>query len=211
MKTVNNQTPKQRSLARRKCLTHFRQLVAKINKELNTPQINQCNGTWRDINFDKNVTSITLRKQGKAFQGINKKGTNRPQLVNEDRKNHSGSQIGGTGLAISKHSNFLDIALEYTFYVASEECQKNIFYDSGGQPSHMESWTDVRMNKDCNNFFLNTLETLEKSWLRPRYDGYMYFQNVAGTFVNRYLQGENSAVNTIVDMEREFEKSFYVN
>ena len=72
--------------AQRKCLTHFRQLVAKINKELNTPQINQCNGTWRDINFDKNVTSITLRKQGKAFQGINKKGTNRPQLVNEDRK-----------------------------------------------------------------------------------------------------------------------------
>ena len=61
--------------AQRKCLTHFRQLVAKINKELNTPQINQCNGTWRDINFDKNVTSITLRKQGKAFQGINKRGT----------------------------------------------------------------------------------------------------------------------------------------
>lgn len=72
--------------ARRKCLTHFRKLVSKINKQLNTPQINQCNGTWSDINFDKNVTSITLRKQGKAFQGTDKKGKIRSTLVcNDDR------------------------------------------------------------------------------------------------------------------------------
>jgi hypothetical protein len=72
--------------AKRKCLTHFRQLVAKINKELQTPQINQCNGTWSKINFDKNVTSITLRKQGKAFKGIDKKGKMREELRNnEDR------------------------------------------------------------------------------------------------------------------------------
>ena len=61
---------RQYKLARRKCLTHFRQLIAKINKELNTPQINQCNGTWSDIDFDKNVSGITLRKQSKAFQSI---------------------------------------------------------------------------------------------------------------------------------------------
>jgi len=75
-------SPSQYSAARRKCLTHFRKLVSKINKELNTPQINQCAGTWRDINFDKNVTSITLRKQSQAFQGITKgKGaTIRPKV-----------------------------------------------------------------------------------------------------------------------------------
>jgi len=65
-------SPTQYKIAKRKCLTHFRQLVSKINKDINTPQINQCNGTWSEINFDKNVSSITLRKQGKAFQGINK-------------------------------------------------------------------------------------------------------------------------------------------
>ena len=72
--------------ARKKCLTHFRQLVAKINRQLNTPQINQCEGTWHDINFDKNITSITLRKQTKAFQCKNKKGQARPELLtNADR------------------------------------------------------------------------------------------------------------------------------
>jgi len=80
-------TPAQKTAARRKCLTHFRQLVSKINKSLNTPQINQCNGTWSNINFDKDVTSITLRKQSKAFQGIRKDGKARENIMNnEDRK-----------------------------------------------------------------------------------------------------------------------------
>ena len=79
-------THSQKMAARRKCLTHFRQLISKINKELNTPQINQCNGKWGNIDFDKNVTSITLRKQSKAFQGMNKNGTTRENtLNNEDR------------------------------------------------------------------------------------------------------------------------------
>ena len=56
-------TDKQKTGARRKCLTHFRQLVSEINKKLNTPQINQCNNTWANIKFDNDVTSITLRKQ----------------------------------------------------------------------------------------------------------------------------------------------------
>ena len=60
--------------AKRKCLTHFRQLISSINKKLNTVQINQCNGTWNKIDFDQNITSITLRKQSKAFLNSNKKG-----------------------------------------------------------------------------------------------------------------------------------------
>ena len=46
-------TASQHSAARRKCLTHFRKLVSKINHELKTPQINQCGGTWGEIDFDK--------------------------------------------------------------------------------------------------------------------------------------------------------------
>ena len=77
----------QYKLARRKCLTHFRQLVAKINKELNTPQINQCNSSWKDIDFDKHVTSITMRKQSKAFQRLKPNRTKREFLIsNEDRE-----------------------------------------------------------------------------------------------------------------------------
>ena len=58
-------------LSTRKCLTHYRKLLAILNEKLKTPQINQCNKTWGNINFDKHVTSITLQKQKYAFQNIN--------------------------------------------------------------------------------------------------------------------------------------------
>ena len=57
-------------LSTRKCLTHYRKLLAMLNEKLKTPQINQCNKTWGSINFDKNVTSITMQKQKYAFQNI---------------------------------------------------------------------------------------------------------------------------------------------
>lgn len=63
--------------ARKKCLTHFRKTITKLNKDLHTPQINQCQQTWREIDFDKNITSITLRKQGLAFQNKTKKNITR--------------------------------------------------------------------------------------------------------------------------------------
>ena len=74
----------QYKFARRKCLTHFRKLLAKINNELNTTQINQCNETWHNIDFDKNVTSITMRKQSKAFMCIKKNGQINEKLFNND-------------------------------------------------------------------------------------------------------------------------------
>ena len=129
----------------------------------------------------------------------------------ENGNNCSGSQIGGTGLAISKNTKYLDIALKYSFWVASEQCQKNLYYKSGGQPGHLNAWIDTSINKDCENFFKNTLDTLEKSWLRPRYDGYMYYQDIAGTIVNNFLKGETSIDFTVNEMKKEFDKSFYVN
>ena len=60
------------NLAKRKRLMLYRKLLAENNIALGTPQINQCNKTWRNIDFEKNVTSITLKKQSKAFALLNK-------------------------------------------------------------------------------------------------------------------------------------------
>jgi len=130
---------------------------------------------------------------------------------NQDKNNCSGSQIGGTGLAISKTTKHLDVALDYTFWVASAECQKNLYYHSGGQPGNLEAWNDKSINADCNNFFKDTLETLENAWLRPRYDGYMYYQDVAGTIINQYLLNDISSEKVIEELKIQFEKSFNVN
>ena len=130
---------------------------------------------------------------------------------NNDKNDCKGSQIGGTGLAISKSSKNIEMALEYSFWVASEVCQKDIFYKSGGQPGHLKAWQYEDINKDCANFFTNTLKTLEKSWLRPRYDGYMYYQDKGGTLINKFLKNEISLDKTIENLFIEFERSFSVN
>ena len=77
-------------LARKKCCTYYRKLIANLNKKLKTPQINQCSGTWKDINFNKNVTSITLSRQKRAFMNITKDNERREYNYDRDecRKNY---------------------------------------------------------------------------------------------------------------------------
>ena len=101
--------------------------------------------------------------------------------------------------------------MNYSFYVASESCQKDLYYFSGGQPGHKGAWKEKKINQDCNHFFENTLETLEKAWLRPRFDGYMYFQDVGGSIINKYLHYGENELSVIDNLKKEFEKSFYVN
>lgn len=78
-------TEEQIKKARVKCLTLLRKEVATINSKINTVQVMQCSGNWKNINFEKNVTSITLAKQKKAFMGTGKSNPN-AYLTNSDRK-----------------------------------------------------------------------------------------------------------------------------
>ena len=168
---------------------------------------------YMSANEDKLYCPILYGYSNYSREGFRKnliKFTNIPSF-NEEKNNCKGSQIGGTGLAISSKSKNKEVALDYAFYVASEICQKDLFYFSGGQPGHISAWKDQNINIDCNNFFEDTLDTLEKAWLRPRYDGYMYFQDVGGTIINNYLSSGESEISVFDNLTKEFEKSFYVN
>ena len=71
-------SPESRERARRKCYTHYRQQVlSPLNKRLKTPQVKQCAREWTDIDFKRDVTSITMRKQTRAFMYQNKDGSTR--------------------------------------------------------------------------------------------------------------------------------------
>ena len=62
--------------AAKKANMDFRKLLSKLNKALDTVQVKQCQGNWSDIDHNK-TTSITLKKQTKAFQNIKKDGSQR--------------------------------------------------------------------------------------------------------------------------------------
>ena len=60
----------------------YRKLLSSLNKAIDTLQIKQCGKVWSEIEF-KNVTSVSLSKQRKAFLNITKKGLPRCPLDND--------------------------------------------------------------------------------------------------------------------------------
>ena len=71
-------TPEKMVAAKRKAYMDYRKKVlVPLNKKLRTPQMKQCAGQWAEIDYKKDVTSVTLRKQTKAFLNQKKDGTER--------------------------------------------------------------------------------------------------------------------------------------
>jgi multiple sugar transport system substrate-binding protein len=107
------------------------------------------------------------------------------------------STLGGTGLAISSRCQDIETAVAYAAYVASPACQTGPYTLTGGQPGHRAAWLDPFTNELCNNFFVDTLPTLDEAHLRPRYSGYIPFQDHAGDFVHDYLRDGGGAAATL--------------
>ena len=117
------------------------------------------------------------------------------------------STLGGTGLAISQRCRHVDVAIEYARVVADRDCQRQLYFTSGGQPGHRSAWADMGVNAASNNFFANTLATLDEAYLRPRYDGYLHFQDEAGTVVHRYLAEGGDARSALSTLETIYQRS----
>jgi multiple sugar transport system substrate-binding protein len=79
-----------------------------------------------------------------------------------------GSVLGGVGLAVSADCSHPDVAADYVARVASADWQRNVYFDAGGQPADRGAWEDERVNARSANFFRDTRQTLELSYLRPR-------------------------------------------
>ncbi len=97
------------------------------------------------------------------------------------------STLGGAGLTISRACKHPEQALAYAQYAASSTIQRTIYAHSGGQPGHRAAWLDEALNAASNNFFINILPTLDAAWVRPRFPGFIAFQEVASNLVHRYL------------------------
>ena len=127
-------------------------------------------------------------------------------VINLSGKGPAGTHLGGTGIAVSNVSKNKDLAIEYAFWIASAECQKSLYYKSGGQPGNSVAWEDDKINKETNNFFRGTRKTLDLAWVRPRHNGYMKFQDESGNLINEYLQSEikaESICEKLIDMYNE--------
>jgi multiple sugar transport system substrate-binding protein len=115
--------------------------------------------------------------------------------------------LGGTGLAISANCQHKEIAVEYAKYVNSALIQRTLYVENGGQPGHRSAWLDETANARTNNFFQDTLKTLDRSYLRPRYDGYLHFQDAGGPVVGDYLKDGGNAKQVLSKLEGIYQDS----
>ncbi|MBI1416770.1 MAG: extracellular solute-binding protein [Limimaricola sp.] len=124
-----------------------------------------------------------------------------------ERPSPQGTVLGGTGIAVSAFTKHPEVAVDYAFWIAGAECQRGLYTTSGGQPGHAAAWEGDACNALTDNFFRNTRATLEGAWLRPRYDGYMGFQDVGGALVHRCLTGEVTIPATITALDAAYRES----
>lgn len=117
------------------------------------------------------------------------------------------STLGGTGLAISASCQHLPQAVDYARMVASPLCQSTTYVVHGGQPGHRAAWTDELANSLTHNYFCDTLPTLDAAYLRPRYNGYLHFQDEAGNPVQQYLRNGGDPLQVLAELNSIYEQS----
>ena len=115
--------------------------------------------------------------------------------------------LGGTGLAISSQCVHIPETVAFAQYAMSEEIQKTIFFDAGGQPGYRTAWLDPAVNRRSNGFFADTLETIEHASMRPRYNGYMHLQDHGGDIVREYLMTGRDLDGTLEKLNALYRES----
>ncbi|MCM8568460.1 extracellular solute-binding protein [Gramella jeungdoensis] len=117
------------------------------------------------------------------------------------------STLGGTGLSVSAFSEHKEEALQFAAMAGSEEYQSTEFVMHGGQPGHRKAWLDKQNNQFNNNCFKDTLASLDNSYQRPRYNGYLHFQDHAGDPVQDFLLEKIKAEEALETINEIYQQS----
>ena len=112
--------------------------------------------------------------------------------------------LGGTGLAISARCAQIEQAVDYARFTADPLIQRTLYFEAGGQPGHRRAWLDNEVNRRTHDYFRQTLPTLDRAYLRPRFAGYLHFQDHAGDTVREYMMNGGSAADTLRQMKLLF-------
>lgn len=128
-------------------------------------------------------------------------------MPSEERRSPAGGVLGGAGLAISRRCRHLDAALDYAFWVAGAECQRGLYFESGGQPAHAAAWDNEAINRQSGGFFRDTRASLENAYLRPRHAGYPTFQIEASRIVHEALAGRVRAEAALGHVQEAWSQS----
>jgi len=98
-----------------------------------------------------------------------------------------GSTLGGTGVGVSFRTEMTLKLKSYLLWLVSSETQRGFLPRWDGQPCLRSAWLDSEVNRQWNNFYIDTADTVEQAWVRPRFPGYIKFQTEASTLLRTGL------------------------
>lgn len=124
-----------------------------------------------------------------------------------ESSHHFRSTLGGTGLAVSSFSLNKECAIRFAEWMVSSEIQSGLYAQNGGQPGHRSAWLDEEVNQYCNDYFRNTLSTVDQAFVRPRYDGYLLFQDEAGISLQKYLLQGGRSKKVLEEINKLYQNS----
>lgn len=119
----------------------------------------------------------------------------------------TGSQLGGAGIAVSSASNNVEPAAQAAILLALPQIQATTYGRSGGQPGNLAAWKNDSLNKATDNFFRNTLRTLEGAWVRPRILGWPDVQFESSQIIHKALLARAVNPSTISAIAAAYEKN----
>jgi multiple sugar transport system substrate-binding protein len=128
-------------------------------------------------------------------------------LVDFNGRGRLRSTMGGTGVAVSSRSHHPEEALAFVEWIVSPRIQSTFYVEHGGQPGHRLAWMDAGANRLTNNFFYCVYPAMQRSYMRPRYDGYLRFQDYAGDSIREFLIRHRDPGSTLNEMDHLYRES----
>jgi len=122
-------------------------------------------------------------------------------------KNKLKTTLGGTGLAVSAFCRHKETAIDFACWIVSGEMQRTFYVQHGGQPGHRSAWLDNQANQLTHDFFTNVLPVMDNAYTRPRYNGYLHFQDHAGLPLQKCLLDDGDPVKTLDEMNTIYRQS----
>lgn len=135
------------------------------------------------------------------------------KYTNLVRFTHNGklrSTTGGTGIAVSAKSEHKQTAISFAEMIVSPIWQSTLYVEHGGQPAYRSAWVGEHANSLTNNFFRNVLPAMDNSYMRPRYNGYLHFQDYAGEPIQQYLLKGGSPEEVLKQLNAIYKRSIEI-
>lgn len=114
--------------------------------------------------------------------------------------------MGGVGLAVSALTSKPSIAANFVGFVAGAKIQSGIFTTNGGQPANKLAWESAENNQLCNNFFSDTITTIENAYIRPQHPGWNEFQEKGADLIHESIF-KNTASEAIMKQINDLYKT----